>query len=106
MLEVLPASDVGFDLRTVGTPIMRPDGIGYPGQLIEVRFDGTNGVVTMKDRAMDCGAALRRAGYTVDKSWFAGRTDWGRLLAITTAASEQAVFKLAGELEDAARTQD
>lgn len=72
------ALDVGFDLRTTGETIARPESVGCPSETITVLFDG--GETT--GPCCDCGAALRRAGYTVSQDWFAGRKDWGRPLVL------------------------
>lgn len=70
----LRSIDVGFDLRSTQDQIARPTQIGSPSEEITVLWDGGE----KTGRACDCGSALRKAGYRVSPSWFAGRGDWGQ----------------------------
>ena len=86
--------DIGFDLRLTGHEIARPRDIGAPSETITVEWDGGSHT----GRACDCGARLRKAGYRVSASWFAGRADWGQPIIPPGHAEECALFDRIGQL--------
>lgn len=86
--------DVGFDLRQTQTEINRPASIGSPNEYVVVIWDDGK----HEGRACDCGSSLRKAGFLVSASWFAGRDDWGQPV-VPVGQEDRDVFAKAGAME-------